>query len=252
MKGEKISMFKYMIFQLKDTEREKMFLPSSFLLKEKLIKSLDDITSDSYNKVYEAEIPEEWKDMPRTEMLETIFEKFNIAHPKDFHGHSLSVSDVVWFGDENINQSAYYVEDIGYTRLMNFYKKTVTMPVLLQRVIAFLEEARAKYPCEVDNDGRITYANGNDGTGFDWDVNNRLPEIGWGVPDGSVWAFKCYVYNDGQVEIYCYPNREPKPVDVLERKLFTENEAKELYWVMYNATDRCGIYDVTLEEIDWN
>lgn len=125
------------------------------------------------------------------------------------------------------------------------------MPELVKRIVDFLNEAKDKYPCEVDCNGEITYANGNDSTPFDWEVNNRLCEFGWGVPDGSVWAFKCHAHRNGTVTIYCYPNGEAKPVDTLEKELFTENEMEQLYDIMYNSTDRCGIYDVTLDEIEW-
>ena len=50
-----------------------------------------------YKKVYEGEVQEE-KDILHT--LESIFRKFNLQHPSDFHGHSLSVSDIVKLDNE--------------------------------------------------------------------------------------------------------------------------------------------------------
>lgn len=47
--------------------------------------------------------------------LEAIFEKFNIDHPVDFKGHSLSVSDVVVMDDK-----AYYVDSFGFKPLEEF------------------------------------------------------------------------------------------------------------------------------------
>ncbi|MGI6316430.1 MAG: YodL domain-containing protein [Christensenellales bacterium] len=51
--------------------------------------------------------------------LEQIFERFNIDHPKDFKGHSLSVSDVVVL-HQNGQETAHYVDSIGYKQVPEF------------------------------------------------------------------------------------------------------------------------------------
>ena len=51
--------------------------------------------------------------------LEGIFERFNIDHPKDFKGHSLSVSDVVVL-HQNGQDTAHYVDSIGYRQVPEF------------------------------------------------------------------------------------------------------------------------------------
>ena len=40
--------------------------------------------------------------------------EFNLHHPEDFVGHSLSVSDVISFFDERGNKRAYFVDPIGF------------------------------------------------------------------------------------------------------------------------------------------
>lgn len=47
--------------------------------------------------------------------LEAVFEKFNIDHPEDFRGHSLSVSDVVIMEDK-----PFYVDRVGFKPLQEF------------------------------------------------------------------------------------------------------------------------------------
>ena len=51
--------------------------------------------------------------------LEDIFTRFNIDHPKDFKGHSLSVSDVVVL-HQNGQDTAHYVDSIGYRQTPEF------------------------------------------------------------------------------------------------------------------------------------
>lgn len=46
------------------------------------------------------------------ENLEKIYTKFNINHPDDFVGHSLSVSDLV-----EINNELYYCDRFGWTKV---------------------------------------------------------------------------------------------------------------------------------------
>jgi antirestriction protein ArdC len=51
--------------------------------------------------------------------LETLYEKFNIAHPEDYTGHSLSVSDVVVLKKDG-ELTAHYVDSFGYQELADF------------------------------------------------------------------------------------------------------------------------------------
>lgn len=53
------------------------------------------------------------------ETLNSLYEKFNINHPQDFIGHSLSVSDVVVMR-KNGESKAYYVDSFGFTELPEF------------------------------------------------------------------------------------------------------------------------------------
>ena len=51
--------------------------------------------------------------------LEDIFTRFNIDHPQDFQGHSLSVSDIVVLHQSGDN-TAHYVDSIGYKEVPEF------------------------------------------------------------------------------------------------------------------------------------
>ena len=53
--------------------------------------------------------------------LEDIYTRFNIDHPKDFKGHSLSVSDVVVL-HQNGQDTAHYVDSFGYKDVPEFFK----------------------------------------------------------------------------------------------------------------------------------
>ena len=54
--------------------------------------------------------------------LEDIYTRFNIDHPADFKGHSLSVSDIVVL-HQNGKDTAHYVDSIGYREVPEFFKE---------------------------------------------------------------------------------------------------------------------------------
>lgn len=54
--------------------------------------------------------------------LNSIWEKFNIDHPKDFKGHSLSISDIVVLHQSGEN-TAYYVDSIGFQKVPEFLQE---------------------------------------------------------------------------------------------------------------------------------
>ena len=66
----------------------------------------------NYDLIYTAELT------PGTS-LEDIYTRFNIDHPKDFKGHSLSVSDIVVL-HQNGQDTAHYVDSSGYRQVPEF------------------------------------------------------------------------------------------------------------------------------------
>ena len=71
----------------------------------------DKFNLSDYEVVYEGTIEDEGM-KPDTYYLEMLFTKFNIAHPEDFRGHSLSVSDVVELDGVN-----YYCDSQGWVKV---------------------------------------------------------------------------------------------------------------------------------------
>ncbi len=65
--------------------------------------------------------------------LDSLYEKFNIAHPEDYTGHSLSVSDIVVI-NENGNVKSYFVDSISFRELPDFLQLE---PELNQEELAY-------------------------------------------------------------------------------------------------------------------
>lgn len=56
------------------------------------------------------------------ETLDSLFDKFNLYHPEDYAGHSLSVSDVVVLR-QNGKLKAHYVDSFGFTEVPGFMQE---------------------------------------------------------------------------------------------------------------------------------
>lgn len=54
------------------------------------------------------------------EVLESLYESFNLHHPDDFRGHSLSVSDVIVPREDGRDQ-AYYIDSFGFQQVPEFF-----------------------------------------------------------------------------------------------------------------------------------
>ena len=103
----------FSIYQLKrgDETRDLRFEPY-----DRLIATGHSVDAANYDLIYTAELT---PDMT----LGSIWETFNIDHPKDFKGHSLSVSDVVVL-HQNGQDTAHYVDSIGYKQVPEFLQPT--------------------------------------------------------------------------------------------------------------------------------
>ena len=78
------------------------------------------VEAANYNLIYTAELT------PGTS-LEDIFTRFNIDHPADFRGHSLSVSDIVVL-HQNGHDTAHYVDSFGYKEVPEFLQEQTQQP----------------------------------------------------------------------------------------------------------------------------
>ena len=99
----------FSIYQLKrgDETRDLRFEPY-----DRLTATGHAVDPANYDLIYSAPLA------PGTS-LEAIFTRFNIDHPKDFKGHSLSVSDVVVL-HQNGQDTAHYVDSIGFRQTPEF------------------------------------------------------------------------------------------------------------------------------------
>lgn len=88
--------------------------------------------------------------------LEAIYEKFNIDHPADYKGRSLSVSDVVEIREsDTLNPGFYFVDSIGFN-LISFDKSLCKEPVKASdgKISVLLVEPN-KYPKMIEIDDTL-------------------------------------------------------------------------------------------------
>ena len=102
---------RFAIYQM-DTGGEHTYQFMGFESAQKLGYSID---GKDYRMVFAAP----WTP---TITLDDIFERFNINRPNDFHGHSLSVSDVIVI-NRTAETKAYYVDSFGFEELPDFVQQ---------------------------------------------------------------------------------------------------------------------------------
>ena len=101
-----------------------------------------------YDRVYDGKLD--------CNSLETIYEKFNIDHPADYKGRSLSVSDVVEIREsDTLNPSFYFVDSIGF-KAISFDKALCKEPVEVGsgKISVLLVEPN-KYPKMIEIDDTL-------------------------------------------------------------------------------------------------
>ena len=112
---------KYGIYQLKhNPELNHLRFEGTESLKRMGITkdNFDAIKPENYELIYVGELSE-LQEQTEGETLEAIYEKFNIDHPEDYRGHSLSVSDIVVL-HQNGENSVHFVDSFGFTGLPDF------------------------------------------------------------------------------------------------------------------------------------
>ena len=117
----------YLVMQLQqDADPTLRFAAMRYLNKQNIAPSVE-----NYEILYRGNLPEEKCSVPQAELLEQLYQKFNCARPLDYHGHSLSVSDVIMLNQDG-KISAHYVDSIGFKELPGFLNKKQERTSVLQ------------------------------------------------------------------------------------------------------------------------
>ena len=104
----------FSIYQLKD-EDSLHYIRFEGLTR--LHKEGNEVERDNYVLIYEAALK------PGAS-LDDLYYEFNMQHPKDFRGHSMSVSDIVVLHKGN-EDKAFYVDTFGFTEVPEFLLEKV-------------------------------------------------------------------------------------------------------------------------------
>ena len=113
-------MTEFSIYQInRDRDSDNVcFLGMETLAKRQHTK---EVNAAIYDRVYDGKLD--------CKSLEAIYEKFNIDHPDDYTGRSLSVSDVVEIKEsDTFNPGFYFVDSIGF-KAISFDKSLCKEPV---------------------------------------------------------------------------------------------------------------------------
>ncbi|WP_312104050.1 DUF3846 domain-containing protein [Pygmaiobacter massiliensis] len=102
----------------------------------------EQIDSSIYNKVYEGEVA--------CANLEDVYQMFNLDHPADYRGRSLSVSDVVEVnGAAGIESGFYFCDSIGFQKVDFEPEKAQQLNQDIIRVV-LLEPGKLAQVAEID------------------------------------------------------------------------------------------------------
>ena len=120
----------YMVMQLRHDEK---ILDERFASMRELNRRGKTPDPEHYEVTYYADLSAMWQDVPNNEVLEELFQMFNLSRPQDFEGHSLSVSDVIAL-KRNGEVSVHYVDSIGFKDLQGFLDKQPERPSVLMNL----------------------------------------------------------------------------------------------------------------------
>ena len=119
----------YLVMQLQqDADLALRFAAMRYLEKKNIAPSIE-----NYEILYRGNLPEGKRSVPQAELLEQLYQKFNFARPTDYHGHSLSVSDVIMLNQDG-KISAHYVDSIGFKELPGFLDTKPERPSVLMNL----------------------------------------------------------------------------------------------------------------------
>ena len=129
--------------------------------------------------------------------------------------------------------------------------------IIEAKIKSYFEKARAKMPGVTDDmlcgNGEIYYMNGNDGTYFDWNMNDRCCEFFMFYKSTEMGFIKLFVKKDGKMFAYMYEEDYKygdEPIKVEEEDLGEENALYLAALLLVMADDKRK-FDKAISEIDF-
>ena len=103
-----------------------------------------DINSSIYDKVYDAPV--------EAKTLEDIYRIFNLEHPEDYRGRSLSVSDIVEIPEgSDIEPGFYFCDTVGFTKVEFDPEKTQELDIEPKTIrVVLLEPGKLARVADID------------------------------------------------------------------------------------------------------
>lgn len=117
---------------------------------------------------------------------------------------------------------------------------------MLNQIVNIINEVREEYPIIGNElDGKIYYMNGNDGTDFDWNWNERVCEF-MVFHENEMGYIKLMAYNDNNIKVYVYADGGSYPTKELERHY--NKDPLELANFLYRTFDMNNLWDEPIED----
>ena len=101
------------------------------------------------------------------------------------------------------------------------------------------------------DDGAIYYRNGNDGTDFDWQCNNRTCEFTMFYKSTELGFAKLYLTDEGYLEGYMWLDEGKAEGKEIGGERLTR-EPEEFAALCYEQADELGKYDENITNINWS
>lgn len=126
--------------------------------------------------------------------------------------------------------------------------ETYIMKIILEK---FNEIARDKRISKADllENGAIYYMNGNDGTDFDWEANNRTCEFMAFYKSSELGMAKLYVNTDGKIDGYFWNNEGRGEAEYIEAGNVEKEKAEEFKEFLEDNFDYKNKWDNIIDYI---
>lgn len=129
-------------------------------------------------------------------------------------------------------------------KILNEIKKIIS-----QNMSKYLSDVK---PGDLEENGKVYYMNGKNGTEFDWYVNQHISDFMMFYNDeNNLGAVKLTLYHDGKISLYLYEEKGTKLRKEVITHIDTEKtDIAKFAVVLKNMADDNGIWDADIDSIN--